>query len=45
MIQLKSFRKMIETYYNSPNKKTNVWMSLFDNLFGKKDLNINKNFF
>ena len=45
MIQLKSFRKMIETFYNSPNKKTNLWMKLFDNLFGKKDLNINKNFF
>ena len=45
MIQLKSFRKMIETFYNSPNKKTNLWIKLFDNLFGKKDLNINKNFF
>ena len=45
MIQLKSFRKMIETFYNSPNKKINLWVSLFDNLFGKKDLNINKNFF
>ncbi len=45
MIQLKSFRKMIETFYYSPNKKTNLWMKLFDNLFGKKDLNINKNFF
>ena len=45
MIQLKSFRKMIEAFYNSPNKKTNLWMSLFDNLFGKKDLDINKNFF
>ena len=45
MIQLKSFRKMIETFYNSPNKKTNLWVSLFDNLFGKKDLNINKKFF
>ena len=45
MIQLKSFRKMIETFYNSPNKKINLWMKLFDNLFGKKDLNINKNFF
>ena len=45
MIQLKSFRKMIETFYNSPNKKINLWVSLFDNLFGKKDLNINKNCF
>ena len=45
MIQLKSFRKMIETFYDSPNKKTNLWMKSFDNLFGKKDLNINKNFF
>ena len=45
MIQLKSFRKMIETFYDSPNKKTNLWMKSFDNLFEKKDLNINKNFF
>ena len=45
MIQLKSFRKMIETFYNHQNKKSNLWMKLFDNLFGKKDLNINKNFF
>ena len=36
---------MIETFYDSPNKKTNLWMKSFDNLFGKKDLNINKNFF
>ena len=45
MIQLINFRKMIEKFYNKPNKKTTIWMPLFDNLFGKKDLNINKNFF
>ena len=45
MIQLINFRKMIEKFYNKPNKKTSIWMPLFDNLFGKKDLNINKNFF
>ena len=42
MIQLINFRKMIEKFYNKPNKKTTIWMPLFDNLFGKKDLNSNK---
>ena len=45
MIQLKSFRKMIEKFYKNPNKKTTVWFPVIDNLFGKKDLNLNKNFF
>ena len=45
MIQLKSFIKMIEKFYKNPNKKTTVWFTLFDNLFEKKDLDINKNFF
>ena len=45
MIQLSNFRKMVEKFYKKPNKKTNVWMSMIDNLFGKKDLNLNKNFF
>ena len=36
---------MVEKFYKKPNKKTNVWMSMIDNLFGKKDLNLNKNFF
>ena len=43
--QLNNFFKMIEKFYNSPDKEANVWMPLFDNLFEKKDLNINKNFF
>ena len=43
--QLNNFFKMIEKFYNSPDKEANIWMPLFDNLFEKKDLNINKNFF
>ena len=43
--QLNNFFKMIEKFYNSPDKEANIWMPLFDNLFKKKDLNINKNFF
>ena len=43
--QLNNFFKIIEKFYNSPDKEANIWMPLFDNLFEKKDLNINKNFF
>tara|TARA_B110000196_G_C21002197_1_gene593510 strand:- start:42 stop:941 length:900 start_codon:yes stop_codon:yes gene_type:complete len=43
--QLNNFFKMIEKFYKNPDKEANIWMPLFDNLFDKKDLNINKNFF
>ena len=45
MIQLLSFRKMVEKFYKDPNKKANLWLPELDDLFGKKDLNLNKNFF
>ena len=43
--QLNNFFKMIEKFYNNPDKEANIWMPSFDNLFEKKDLNINRNFF
>ena len=43
--KLNNFFKMIGKFYNNPDKESNIWMPLFDNLFEKKDLNINKNFF
>ena len=43
--QLNNFFKMIGKFYNNPDKESNIWMPLFDNLFDKKDLDINKNFF
>jgi len=43
--QLNNFFKMIGKFYNNPDKEANIWMPLFDNLFDKKDLDINKNFF
>ena len=43
--QLLSFRKMVKKFYKEPNKKANLWLSMLDDLFGKKDLNLNKNFF
>ena len=45
MIQLLNFRKMVEKFYKEPNKKANLWLPTLDDLFGKKDLNLNKNFF
>tara|TARA_B100000965_G_scaffold64713_1_gene50452 strand:- start:3757 stop:4392 length:636 start_codon:yes stop_codon:yes gene_type:complete len=43
--KLNNFFKMIGKFYNNPDKESNIWMPLFDNLFDKKDLDINKNFF
>ena len=43
--QFNSYYSMIEKFYKKPNKEENIWMTMFDNLFEKKDLNINKNFF
>ena len=45
MIQLLNFRKMVEKFYKEPNKKANLWLPTLDDLFGKKDLDLNKNFF
>ena len=45
MTQLLNFRKMVERFYKEPNRKANIWLAMFDDLFGKKDLNLNKNFF
>ena len=45
MTQLLNFRKMVEKFYKEPNRKANIWLAMFDDLFGKKDLNLNKNFF
>jgi len=45
MTQLLNFRKMVKKFYIEPNKKVNLWLSMLDDLFGKKDLNLNKNFF
>ena len=45
MTQLLNFRKMVEKFYKEPNKKANVWLPMLDDLFGKKDLDLNKNFF
>ena len=36
---------MVEKFYKEPNKKANLWLPTLDDLFGKKDLNLNKNFF
>ena len=43
--QLNNFFKMVGRFYENPDKEANIWLPLFDNLFDKKDLNINKNFF
>ena len=36
---------LIYKFYKEPNRKANIWLAMFDDLFGKKDLNLNKNFF
>jgi len=43
--QLKNLFKMTERFYKKPDKEANIWMPMFDGLFNKKDLDINKNFF
>ena len=43
--QLKNLFKMIERFYKKPDKEANIWMPMFDGLFDKKDLDLNKNFF
>jgi hypothetical protein len=43
--QFNNFFDMIEKFYKHPDKKSNIWNPTFDNLFDKKDLNINRNFF
>lgn len=43
--QLESFFSMTEKFYKKPDKESNIWNPGFDNLFNKKDLNVNKNFF
>ena len=40
-----NYFKMIEKFYKKPNKDENIWMTMFDDLFEKKDLDINRNFF
>ena len=43
--QFNNFFDMIEKFYKTPDKKSNIWNPAYDGLFDKKDLNINRNFF
>ena len=43
--QLKNLFNMTGKFYNKPDKEANIWMPMFDGLFDKKDLDLNKNFF
>ena len=36
---------MTRKFYKKPDKEANIWMPMFDGLFDKKDLDLNKNFF
>ena len=36
---------MTEKFYKKPDKESNIWNTGYDDLFNKKDLNINRNFF
>ena len=43
--QLKNLFNMTGKFYKKPDKEANIWMPMFDGLFDKKDLDLNKNFF
>ena len=43
--QLENFFGMVNQFYKSPDKESNLWASFIDTLFGRDDLDINKNFF
>ena len=43
--QFYSFYYMVEKFYKDPDKESNIWNTGYDDLFNKKDLNINRNFF
>ena len=43
--QFNNFFNMIEKFYRKPDEDSNLWNSSYDDLFNKKDLNVNKNFF
>ena len=43
--QFNNFFDMIEKFYKKPDEDSNLWNSSYDDLFNKKDLNVNKNFY